>query len=98
MGIFNKKNSKIEQIKANVADFAFDTLLKAGENYTVCAKIGSASLVKKQVKWAYFFEEGDKIKALFIIITDKGTYAFQSDGDKMSLIPTELVMSIYKFK
>lgn len=85
-------------MKANLAEYAFKNLLKPGEHYTAVDDNEPIPLSKKQVKWAYFFNKGDKIMAMFTITTDKDVYAFQSDGEKVVLIPTDLVMSMYTFK
>jgi len=98
MGLFSKKKSnEVESFKIALANTAFDKLLKQGEDYTVAGEIGDAILVKKEIKWAYFFNTGE-LNAMFSIKTDKGVFVFQARGEDLMRIPADIAMSIYKFK
>ena len=97
MKLFSKKKNRTDD-RLNLANHAFDRLLKPGEHYTVAAEAQGFMLVKKEIKWAYFSKDGNSYNALFTIKTDKGTFAFQVNGDKINLIPADLVMSMYTFK
>ena len=96
--LFGKKNNEEEQLKASVANFAFDNLLQRDKDYTVAAEVNGAILVQKEVKWAYCHQDRSGVQALFTIKTDKGIFAFQANGESVSLIPAELAMSMYEFK
>jgi hypothetical protein len=88
-----------EKMKMSLANYAFDNLLKRGRDYTVMAEAAGAILVKKEIKWATFFcRNGKVINAVFIIITDKNTFAFQAKEGKIFLIPADLVLTLYDFK
>lgn len=104
MGLFSffKKKSKnkeesinIEDLKASLANYTFDNILKEGEHYTVKARVGNNILVKKIVRWAYCVKEGKNLNALFSIETDKGLYCFQAKDTTIYMVETNICTSMY---
>ncbi|MCQ2382570.1 MAG: DUF1963 domain-containing protein [Clostridia bacterium] len=89
-------NLKLETIKQNLVNFAFDNFLEKGKDYTVVAEVLGAVLVRKIPRWAYCMIVGDKkVRALFSIETDKGIYCFQVDEEKFKQVDTKICTSIY---
>ena len=84
-----------EQIKENLANYAFDNLMKEGEDYTVEARVPGAKLVKTVVRWASFMQIGQGIEAIFSIETDKVVACFQMQGTRLMRIDSEICTSMY---
>ena len=85
------KGTKSEkQMKENLANYAFDNLMKEGEDYTVAARVEGAKLVKTIVRWANFAVRGQEIEAMFSIETDKVLACFQMTGKTLIRIQPEL--------
>lgn len=84
-----------EQVKENLVNYAFDKLMKEGEDYSVKAEVDGAILVKKIVRWAYFMVHGQDIQAVFSIETDKALLCFQMQGQKLMRIESDICTSIY---
>lgn len=92
----NFQSDNIENLKQNLVDYAFDKLLKEGEDYTIIGRVQNAVLVKKIPKWIYCeYDQYGKLQALFTITTDKGEYGFQAQGDSLIRVPAELINGIY---
>ena len=84
-----------EQVKENLANYAFDHLMKEGKDYTVVARVAGAKLVKTVVRWATFMRIGQGIEAIFSIETDKVLACFQMRGTRLMRIKPEICTSIY---
>lgn len=93
--IRKQKPNDIEILKTNLANYAFDRLLKEGEHYIVRERVENNVLVKKIVRWAYCDKNGKDINAVFSIETDKGLYCFQVKGNSVYMIETDVCTSIY---
>lgn len=88
--------STLEAQKQYLVNYAFDHLLKEGEDYTVAARVEGAILVKKIPTWYYFhIDPKGTLHALFLITTDKGDFAFQAEGNQLMRIDAEMVKSMY---
>lgn len=80
MGLFNKKRKEKNEIenralKVNIANTAL-TLLRQGEDYE--------SLPGTRFEFGYLFDiENHGTEALFKIITDKNTFYFAAQGQKI---------------
>ena len=92
---WKKQPTDIEQVKNNVANFAFEKFLTPDTDYTVMADINGVKLVKKIVRWAYFDLVKGGIQSVFSIETDKGIFCFQVQGEKFTQIKTDICTQIY---
>ncbi len=93
----SNNNVSLEDHKSYLVDFAFDNLLKEGEDYTVVARVEKAKLVKKIPKWFYFeYDRAGKLHALFTITTDKGEFGFQAEGNSLIRVEAEMINSMYE--
>ena len=93
--MFGRKKKEQNIAQEKLADYAFNSLLKEGEHYTVAARINGATLVKKTVRWAYFSAVGENIQACFSIETDKGLFCFQAREQELKLVNTEACTAFY---
>lgn len=93
--MFGRKKQEQNNLKEQLVDFAFNKLLKEGEDYTVAARANGMILVKKIARWAYCDVSGQDIQALFSIETDKGLFCFQVKGKEVMRIITEVCTPFY---
>ena len=91
--LMKEKEAIEERFRNRIVDYAFDTFLKEGEDYTVEAKVDGAVLVKKIGRFAEL--DITKPYAMFSIETDKGLYCFQLVGESMSMVQTDVMLSVY---
>ena len=88
-------SNEVEQVKENLANYAFDVLMNEGRDYTVVARVAGAVLVKKIVRWASFLRTEQGIEAVFSIETDKNLACFQITGKKLRRMDSKKCTATY---